>query len=444
MCGFVEDLAAATPTTIFYKTSLVTTYTETFKANDGTLTFRKVSNAFLLSVSFRRQVVALTQTDVTVYIADPTLQGNLDVAVVGDALYDVASKNTLITFETTIVWPYQIASADLVGTWKKASTNHDGGEIDATATLSAVQPGELECDSVQDTTCGQSWMLKIQTQPDPLVAATCNLQGLIEFTTGDLMCRDEETVFLCPGFPTTNFTISIGATDLCDGDHDVDASAGLTHVLEPFYDSAYTVPQNTFQTGDMVYFKLIVNDPTSTIDAITFNQIDLSDDLLVHTDNLYKVVTPGDLPTALTTTVLSAAQVNVTSEIRQPTAFVAPGNDAVITFQFRLLRNHLQTIGALSTANPNDMTKQLTVSATIDLWYHGNQKRTIVASGSLPSVSHSQISFYNMPDVEEELENNVALEEADQAMELSLFASPASTVVASFAAVAVAVAVLLA
>jgi len=228
---------------------------------------------------------------------------------------------------------------------------------------------------------------------------------------------------------------------LCDGDHDVDGSAGLTTALLPYYDPAFTVPQNIFQTGDMVYFQLIVNDPTSTIDAITFNEILLNNAVLSVTDNLYEVTNPGDLPSVAA--VLTAAEVNVTQEIRQPAPFVAPGQNGVLTFQFRLLRNHLNVINSLSSVNPDDLTEQLTVQATIDIWYHGNQKRTVVAAGSLPSVTHSQISFYNVQETEEEIENNnvPVVDEADQ-METSLFASSASTVAASFAAVAVAVALL--
>lgn len=91
---------------------------------NGEKIFRKVSNSFMLSVSFVDQVVTLLNAGVTVYIADEDAPTSLDVAIVGDALYDVATGYTLITFQTGIVWPYMIdVNSAMSATWSVSSSS---------------------------------------------------------------------------------------------------------------------------------------------------------------------------------------------------------------------------------------------------------------------------------------------------------------------------------
>jgi len=261
-----------------------------------------------------------------------------------------------------------------------------------------------------------------------------------------LLCRDYTAVSLCQGSPSTNFTITIGNTDLCDDAPNVDASAGLTTSLETYYDAALQIPQAIFQTGDMVYFKLAVRDPSSTIDQITFRSIIVRSSDAVVEDDLYETENAGDLPSEATV-FRADADFNITQEFRTP--FLVPNAEGDLMFNFRLLRNKLQVVSALSSNSADDMTKQLTIEAVIDLLYHGNQvvTRTFVATTNIPAMTHAQISFYDMGETEEELEPhandaNVAADAADHA---SLFAaSPASTVVASCVAVLAAAAVILA
>jgi len=445
LCGFIED-GSSTEFRIF-KSNLVTSYTETFKKSDGSIYFRKISNSYLISVSFRRQIIALTQTPVTVIIADEDAPTSLEVIVNGDALYDVATKKTIITFQTTIAWPYKIDDLSLVGEWKPSASQVD--PIDATATLATVQPGELQCDQVQDTECEQSWILIIDTNPTSVpLEQVCNLKGLLEFSTDILLCRDYVAVDACQADPSTNFTISIGQTDLCDNADAADASAGLTSELVTYYDAGLTVPQAIFQTGDMVYFKLIVNDPVSTIDQITFKKVMVTEDGGDNDILYFQPVSGAEIDVAsLEASSLDSgefnedAQFNITSEFRQP--FLNPKTDGVLLFQFRLLRDALNVVDSLST-NGGDITQSLTVEVTYDILYHGNQKRTVTATNLLPAVAHSRIAFYDTAMTEEnELmphNNEDALDDEFSAF----FGSSASSVAVSAIAVVAAAALVLA
>jgi hypothetical protein len=442
LCGFVEDKNIDIESRLrIYKTSVVTTFTELYKTGDISH-FRKISNSFLVAVSFTRTVIALTKTDLTVYINDEKLSASLEVAVLGDALYDVATKNTIISFQTTIVWPYEIAAHSLIGEWKRRAGQ--AGVISATAGLDSNQPGSAVCDGTQDSDCVQTWILTINTKPQQDVGQVCNLKGFLEFTTGNLLCRDFANTIVCPQDPNTNFTISIGQTDLCDNGTEADASAGLTNTLESYFDEGYSVPQNIFQTGDMIFFKVIVKDPEATIDEITFNQVLLRNNVPpYHDDLLYKVETPKDLYTDTSTHKLTAVLFNITQEIRQPTDIISPGSEAVLQFSFKLSRS-LVALNTLSSADPEAQAQQLTVEVLIDLWYHGNQKKSIIATsaGALPSTSHAQISFYDMGTDTDELnaDENVITPDWEE----QLFGSSAASVVASIATIATCAALILA
>jgi hypothetical protein len=448
LCGFVQD-PGSNAVTLTFKSTLVTTYTETFKKGDQLL-FRKVSNAYLVAVSFTRQVTILKNTQVTVIIADPNDPSSLSIFVDGDALYDVASKDTIISFETTVVWPYELNDVILTGSWYSGAGVT--GYVSATAVLATEQPGEDVCDFQQDTDCTQSWLLTIDT--NIAENQVCNLFGTVSFSTQQLLCRDLPpsggVAPLCPGTPTpqTNFTINIGTTDLCDDAPDVDASAGLSYVLEPFYDPDWNVPQNVFQTGDMIFFEVIVNDPVGTIDQVTFNTIQLNGPATKKrdppSDTLYYTATAGDIGSSF-----ANVDFNITREKRSDDSHVTPpGRDVILAFQFRLNREYLTTVYGLSPDN----SKLITVEVIIDIWYHGNQRRTVVLAGAQPATTHSSITFYDLangadadaenvnPDeeaVEDDVEENILSESG-------LFGNGALTVAPVFAVVVLAALALLA
>jgi len=340
-------------------------------------------------------------------------------------LYDVASQMTVMTFTSTLVWPYQIAA--IPDGWWLSSVGVTGN---VTATVAASSSGDDMCDQTQDSYCTQTWVVTINTKPNPTDSQVCNLQGGIKFTTGILECRDLSPSGSCPGNPTSNFTLAVGQTDLCDSkQHQLDATAGLTHTLESFFDSEYTVSQNVFQTGDMVYFQLIVNDPLSTIDAITFNEVSVSDPTMGHSNSLFLVQNVGDAISESISAVGSQVSFNVTQDLRaHPDVIVTPGVDAVLMFQFRLQRDILTAISALSSMTPSDETSQITVSATVDIKYHGNwKKRSFASSASIPSTSHTMLSLYNWENYEEQ-EAVIAEQQNDfdETSILSLFANSAT------------------
>jgi hypothetical protein len=265
-----------------------------------------------------------------------------------------------------------------------------------------------ECTQEQDSVCKQTWVLAINTKPGA-AARVCDLNGQFNIATGNLDCRDYTTVQACQGNPTTNFTIAIGHTDLCDNAPDIDATKGLNGVLTPFYDADLTDARNVFQTGDMVYFTLAITDPLSTIDQVTFRSIDVRSSTVPTQHNLlYEVANAGDLPSAATT-FYTQADFNVTQEVRGFS--VSPGQTQSLAFNFRLNRKALNAISTLSTLTASDMTQQLTIEAVVDLMYHGNTKRsqqqTIRAMLGRPSramggldtfSAHAQLSLYDTGD----------------------------------------------
>jgi hypothetical protein len=183
---------------------------------------------------------------------------------------------------------------------------------------------------------------------------------------------------------------------------------------------------------------LTLVDPSSSIDSITFADIHVTG--ASASDSLYVQPTAGD-PVATATTFLADAEFNITQEFRQP--ILLANNEGKLMFEFRLLRNKLTSISTLATTTASDMTQQLTVEATVDIAYHGNMKRSTIAT-TLPAVAHHQLTFYDLEEVEElgEPHANDAVVEEDSFS--NLFTAPASAVVASVVAVAGAVALVLA
>jgi hypothetical protein len=426
-CGFVEDLNPMHSTHFLrvFVANLVTTYTETYGLNsDGIPLFRKVSNTFLISVKFTKSIAIFTQSTLSVFIEDPLADSFLTASVTGDTLYDVSTQNAIITFATTVLWPYKLdESSQLSGVWHKAIGNLATGNVSAVAIISADNSDSL-CDSTQDTTCEQNWILTINLQPDVNVAPVCNLAGSVKFSTSDLLCRDfTGAPQPCPDHPFTDFTIKIGKTDLCDNGQVADASSGLAYVLESYYDQEYTLPQTIFQTGDMIYFRVSVINPLATIDAIKINKLLIWDEQRTTFESLFDVATPG----------VNKSELHITQEVD---SLVPAGEPGYLAFYFRVSRNSVSGINLLnSLASAADLSRQLIVEATIDIWYHGNQKRaTRVVAGPLPAVTHATIAVYNYEKTGDDIivnnNNEVAGEDS------SFWRSSASSSVASFLLIA--------
>jgi len=260
--------------------------------------------------------------------------------------------------------------------------------VTVTAVVTQATGGDCTIDG--ETDCDQDWALALSS------GASCNIAGTIFFGSSSLECRDISPLAVCPGNPFTNFTITIGTTDLCDHSSDeIDASKGLTPTMTAFYDNAFTQVQTEFQTGDIVYFQITINDPTSTIDSLEFDDISVAN-------------SDGSNPVSLYS--LSGIEFQTLEELNG-TEYLAAGVDGILEFQFRLLRNIIPQLADLSAQDANI---QLLVTATIDITYHGNSKRSVQASapvGSLLAQSHLSIFHVDAEAIVADEEQGLVAEE---------------------------------
>jgi len=296
----------------------------------------------------------------------------------------------------------------------------------------------LVCTTDEDTDCEQGWVLTINTQPTGAPTQICNLKGTLTFSTQTLLCRDTSDasgLLDCIAAPATNFTLKLGKTDLCDSHTKiVDTAGGMTESLETFYDRDLTLPQTIFQTGDMVYFALKVNNPAATIDTITFNTITVStaDQTLSNPTILYQVQHPGDYPSTAGTVIKTQSQVNISQDVRD--SLVHPGQDGLLAFNFRLLRKFIDSLVTLDSSTSDAMQKEIAVEVIIDIWYHGNDnsvKRVFKTNAPLPAVAHAQIAYY-LADMDDFSDDNTAVETGvEDYSSFSLSASSSTSVVAS-------------
>jgi len=92
---------------------------------------------------------------------------------------------------------------------------------------------------------------------------------------------------------------------------------------------------------------------------------------------------------------------NVTEEQRD-TVLLA-GSTGTLTFQFRLSRSSLNVIKYLSSDTVDDESKNIIVTATIDLTYHGNdnsrKKRVVAIATPIPAHTSAFISL--LTDIDE-------------------------------------------
>jgi hypothetical protein len=394
LCGFVEDTNAEEGTNLkIYKSNLVTSYIETVNGANGKPHFRKISNSFLITVTFIDEIKVILDTQVNVYIADPDESAAITVELVNDLLYDPATKFVDIVFYTSFVWPYQIAFTQIAGAW--TSTAGVTGVVGVTIQLTSVQPGDLVCDENEDSTCGQQWLLTLNTHPDPSQPQVCNLNGYVLFNTHNLLCRDLDTEHpdWCPGFPSSTFQLNIATTDLCDDAPAVDTSVGIVSLLTTYADPLFQLEQTVFQTGDWIFLQASLTDPKTSIDSITINNVKVISSDLSVSDTLYYVDTPA-APVS-DSSYLNGVLFNVTTEIRQPGPILIAGMTGTIDFQFRLYRNVLKALFGLDA---EDTSAELIIEVTLDIFYHGNQKRTVI--GSIAHTAKSKINLVPTDDAE--------------------------------------------
>eukprot|EP01112_Ceratiomyxa_fruticulosa_P008105 TRINITY_DN20_c0_g1_i10.p1 TRINITY_DN20_c0_g1~~TRINITY_DN20_c0_g1_i10.p1 ORF type:complete len:703 (+),score=130.67 TRINITY_DN20_c0_g1_i10:257-2365(+) len=389
MCGFAQDntttfvLNSETneyQAFVYYRSAMVTESTELFVQN-GQRMIRSYTTTYLVSVSFVEQIVKVADSLFAVTIPDPTVQNFIDVVIEGDSLYNPSTGTVHVTFQTTLQWPYQIDSTTIQGlSWIPLSADQATGPVVYWARK--IDINEDSCDSTVDTECVQQWEGLINIGVEPTCVS--NLEGSFPFSV-ELLCRDgADGLIACPMPPTTlNFQLNSGYTDLCiDPTMATDASQGSELSITGFTDSAFTQQTDSFQSADFAYFRLSIVNPLASIDSISFNQIALTGangaDVIFSKDSS---VTPAD---------------GVSFTKNEVSSIVRAGTPAALTFSFQLLRDKLvNTIGFIDILDPNGLQQPFTVETVIDIYYHGNQKRSVTATASLfgeEVVAHAERS----------------------------------------------------
>jgi hypothetical protein len=360
-CGFVQDITTPSISTVIYRTVLVTRFIEIYKF-EGKLTQRLSQFAYQVSVSFLAQKV-FSSSPVSVWIEDSSVSNFVKVAVTADAVYDVASGNVLVTYLTSTAWPYML-NTDTSSFVSSSPVLSVGVEI-ANVEYSY---GTKKCDSQQDSDCTQKWYVRINT------GSNCDISGTYTFQDA-LWCRDVNSSIsyddcLASTQPVT-YNLRIKKTDLCAPAQALDATQDLTAVLSSYVDPARQSAADTFQTGDIIYWDLVITNPQASIDEIEFYQIALDiggpSDVLLDASNFTEV----GVATQLT--------------ISEITSVVFAGDSATLTFSYQYLRPALpNTVGTLDTDN---LSVNVRTTVIVDIWYHGNQKRTIELSGAPTQAS---------------------------------------------------------
>jgi len=389
-CGFVKDTNVSTVAKTVLKTTLVHSYSETYHTSNGQMLLRQLSTSYLISVSFVVQK-AFSSDTFAVTIPDPTTAGFVQVMVLGDAIYDVASGNTIVQFRTTAAWPYSLdTTSPSFGGVLPAIAGIDGTDV----SIAEVDDGMIVCDTTQDSDCTQHWVVTISAP-----AGLCNIMGQYSFSD-TLLCRDGNSTDAqtCVGgtpSPVT-FSLNVRATDLCAPEV-LDTSAANTYTLTPFFAPQDTDPTFSYQTGDMIYWQLTVVDPLVTIDSVTFSSV------LMYVSSTEGSAQNDLLYSGSTTTVKGS---NVGLTLVESNTVVPPGQPAVLTFSYQLLRSALdQTIAQLSaSAGDAGLSVEVTTAVTVNIFYHGNQKRSVTTHVNEKSTTASQsrtVQLIIAPDVAE-------------------------------------------
>jgi len=247
----------------------------------------------------------------------------------------------------------------------------------------------VACSLAENTVCVQQWVATIST------AGECNIQGTFSMQD-NVLCRDVDPNTVQDGKygtycnftggpvspPTTLLSVSIGKTSLCPGD-DTDASGHLAYELQSYFDVELQEQQEVFQTGDMAYFVFEITSPQASIDSITFHQINVraGSGAGATVDSIFQVAEPRG-----NASIIPTIDFVILREVHE---ILPPGEHGRLAFGFRLLRQFLTSV--LLALTPDGETDTLTVEVTVDILYHGNQRRTQKIS-TLYDVSDATIS----------------------------------------------------
>jgi hypothetical protein len=357
-------------------------------------------------------VTVLSKESFAVTITD-TDDSWLSVYVIGDSVFDPVSGSVFVTFRTVSAWPYSLDENNIGGTqWTSTSYPPVIDENVGLTTVTRDYTADVFCPGQPGSSCTQQWVATINSD------GVCNIQGIFQMND-TLLCRDTEPKwgagYTYPGLPC-NFTgsgkepapaifqFNVGKTFLCD-EEALDTSTSMTYQLLSYSDADFARPTTTFQTGDMIYMQFILTNPSVSVEAVTFNLITLVSGATSNT--IYSVPEPF-----ATGQWLSGINGEFLSEVR---TLVPSGQPAVLEFGFQLSRSQLSSITVLGD-NEDDDSISLLVQVSVDILYHGNNKRAVMVNHELNTASISEAAVITI------MENDM---EADY-VDIDFFGSSAS------------------
>jgi len=196
-----------------------------------------------------------------------------------------------------------------------------------------------------------------------LESTVCDIQGVYTFTNISLWCRDEYDVppfAACPDdTPEVSFSFVVMGTDFCDPTA-LDVTQDNTFNITIFADESRTEMTDVFSVGDMAYLTLSIISPDVSIDSLDLQSLEL---ISVNNPSMVDNIFP-----------LSAAQAaDVSFVYSEEGSSASPGNPAIITVQFMLLRSAFtQTIGLISST---ELYQVVDLEATVNIFYHQQGKK---------------------------------------------------------------------
>jgi len=316
-------------------------------------------------------------------------------------VYDVLTHDVILSFSTTLEWPY-IGIDTVSTTWTPLAGVTSVGTPTLTTSLTSI----VACSTDQDTTCVQNWQLTAD------FAAQCDVAGTFTFAI-TTACRDISGVDASDDacvVQNVTFTIKSGHTDLCDDITPVSATDDATYTLVTYYDQNDDV-RDSFQVGDKVFVTLTGVNPKASIDSVMVNEVKV---YVLGNEAINTVIFSRDTSFTLAGVEFNHTDIETT---------VVAGEAIEIDLSFRLVRNLMtSTVGLVTPTTP----VQLVVEVTIDIDYHGNNKRN--DNNINKSASSTRIISVIAKDEETVVENG-SDDIAAAPQSSSIFDSAATTII---------------
>jgi len=160
----------------------------------------------------------------------------------------------------------------------------------------------------------------------------------------------------------------------------VDPSQGIEPVLTAYSDPSLQNMQSVFYNNDMAHFSFAFVSDMASIDSVTFSLIQITKpDTTLET--IYDIT--QDPAEVIADISFSMDQVN---------SFVGAGEPINVTFSFQLSSSKMD-LGVINT----DVPAPLTVSAAVDIVFHGNSRKRTVSMdlGTATKTAYHGITFHH-------------------------------------------------